>query len=196
METAVGKLFIISAPSGAGKTTLVNELLSRVPSKYGLTRFVTYTSRPPRINEVPGKDYHYISQGDFEAKIREGYFLEWSSAFDTYYGTGSSILNHIASGKSGILILDRPGAKRVIEQFPSTLIWLAVPSLEVLEERLRSRATETPEQIARRLTRAAEEIAQEEAEKLYRYTVENGQFAVAAQELERIVIAELEKSST
>src|SRR5580704_16364804 len=143
METSVGKLFIVSAPSGAGKTSLVNELVVRTGKRHNLSRLVTYTSREPRKGEVPGQDYHFIGQGDFEAKIREGYFLEWVNALGSYYGTGVSVLNHIASGKSGVLVLDRPGARRVYEQFPAVLIWLTVPNLESLKQRLTLRGTET-----------------------------------------------------
>ena len=79
----VGKIFVVSAPSGAGKTTLVTELISRYPGK--LERVVTYTTRQPRYNEIDGVDYYFISVKEFEEKIAQGFFIEWSTAYGTYY---------------------------------------------------------------------------------------------------------------
>lgn len=180
-----GKLFIISAPSGAGKTTLVTATLERLQSKWPLERVVTYTSKQPRHNERDGIDYHFISPQDFQERIDHGFFLEWSSAYQTYYGSPRSIITERAKGRSFIMIIDRVGAERVKQLVhDALLIWIAPPSFKELQRRLENRATETKDQIARRLERARVEIALENQNPLYDFTIINDDFHTAQQELE------------
>src|SRR3990167_6495680 len=102
----IGKIFIISAPSGAGKSTLVAATLANLEKEWPIERVVTYTSKNPRNNEVPGQDYHFIKVDEFERRIKQGFFLEWSNAYGTYYGSPRSIVNQVANGYSYIGIID------------------------------------------------------------------------------------------
>lgn len=180
------RLLIVSAPSGAGKTTLVNKLIERLGSTYGLKRLVTYATRAPRDGEVPGQDYIFISPQEFEGKTQEGFFLEWSGELGTKYGTGRDILDHLAQGP-GVLILDQDGARKLKKALGATLIWVTVPSIEILEQRLRARGTENEAQIARRMARAAQEIAREAQEKLYDHSVENSDLELAVDNMVKVV---------
>lgn len=187
-----GKLFIISAPSGAGKTSLIAATLKRLQNRWPIERVVTYTTKEPRNNEQDGIDYHFISPADFQKRIDHGFFLEWSTAYQTSYGSPRSIMNERGSGRSFILIIDRVGAERVKEQVDDAiLIWIAAPSFKELERRLRHRATENPEQIDRRLKRARVEIELEIENSLYDFTIINDDFMVAQQELEQLIAKKL-----
>jgi guanylate kinase len=191
-----GTLFIVSAPSGAGKTTLVNALINKVGHIYDVCRLVTYTSRAPRAGEVPGRDYYYVDRADFEQKRAEGFFLEWVEALGHYYGTGrQSTEEHLALGRSAIMILDQEGARRVNEQVNSVLIWITVPSIDVLARRLLGRGTENDAQVEQRLKRAAQEMAQEKNKKTYHYHVQNDDFTQAVDMLQQIVEQELQQKN-
>lgn len=171
-----GKIFIVSAPSGAGKTTLVTKAIEELGSHYSLERVVTYTSRPPRATEKQGIDYHFISEHEFAQKIHEGFFLEYSTAYGTYYGSPRHVINKVEAGTSYIMIVDRLGAQRVVEQLPETItIWLQV-ELPLLKERLEKRGSESDAQITRRLALAAEEFEQEWQSPFYNYYVYNDNF--------------------
>ena len=134
-----GIVFIISAPSGSGKSTLTNRLLSIVPD---LKFSVSYTTRPPRGSEVYGRDYFFISQGEFENMIREGGFLEYAEVFGNYYGTAKSYMQGaFAKGKDLLLDIDVQGARQVKSKMPEAVsIFILPPSREELERRLRSRS--------------------------------------------------------
>lgn len=175
-------LFIVSAPSGAGKTTLVNRLVDYFGNSHGLKRLVTYATRSPRSGEVPGKDYMFIALPEFEKREKEGFFLESSGELGTWYGTGKDILDQLAQGP-GILILDQDGARKLKDKLEATLIWITVPSIEILAQRLRARGTENEAQIVRRLARAAQEMALERDEKLYHHCIENIDLERAVEEL-------------
>src|SRR5581483_10666268 len=110
-----GVLFIVSAPSGAGKTTLVNAALGSLKSSHAIERVITYTSRMPREGEIPGVDYHFISELEFQSRIKDGFFLEWSGAYGTYYGTPRGLLEDLEKGHHRILIPDRNGAQKILE---------------------------------------------------------------------------------
>ena len=150
-------VFIISAPSGSGKSTLVTHLLRRVP---GLRFSVSYTTRPPRGEERDGREYYFISQEQFEARIQRDEFLEWAEVFGNYYGTHRSELDR--AGMEGIdlvLDIDVKGARQLKERIPDAVsIFVLPPSREVLEQRLRARSQDSKPVIQRRLREAAEEI--------------------------------------
>ncbi|HEX2977699.1 MAG TPA: guanylate kinase [Candidatus Babeliales bacterium] len=188
-EKKCGKLFIVSAPSGAGKTTLVNALIKELPIEHAITRLVTYTSKTPRINELHGIDYHFISNQEFEQKIAEQFFLEWSGAYGSYYGTARFLLDQLASGNSFIAVVDRSGAKRLKQEIPqAVMIWVHTVNVQVLEDRLRVRNTETQEEIERRLALAKKELAEEQENRLYNHHILNDFFEKALKELKDIII--------
>lgn len=151
------RLFVISGPSGVGKGTLVSRVRDRHPN-LGLT--VSATTRKPRAGEVPDVSYHFISEEEFSRLVDEGAFLEWDGHFGSHYGTLWSEVNpHLEAGNSVILEIDVKGAFNVRKALPeSVLIFVAPPSLEELEARLRNRGAETEEQIAVRLQRVEMEM--------------------------------------
>jgi guanylate kinase len=183
-----GKLFIISASSGAGKTTLVNAVLQRIQSTYDVNRVLTYTTRAPRQGEVDGIDYHFLTIQAFEYRITQGFFLEWSNAYGAYYGSPSSIVEELPRGKSYIAILDRAGAEQVLKVYPgSVLIWIYTDIMS-LRDRLVQRKTETNEQIEYRIQLAKKEIEEENFKKFFTFHVHNDDFNGAIQELEVLVV--------
>lgn len=173
-----GKLFIISAPSGAGKTSLIHHSLDRLREEHAISRVVTYTTKQPRKGEaVEGVDYYFVTQAEFEQKIGEGFFIEWSLAYGHYYGTPSSLRHRLAEGHSYILIVDRQGAQRIKEIIPEAiLIWIYTKNLEVLKQRLILRGGENQEEVMRRLSLAVSEIEQEVIRPFYNYHVLNEDF--------------------
>lgn len=189
---AKNKLFIVSAPSGAGKSSLVAAVLETVGNQHALERVITYTSRQPRAGEVEGVDYHFIASCEFEARIKAGFFIEWSAAYGTYYGTPRYITEGLERDTSYILVIDRIGAGQIVKSIPeAVLIWITVPSLEVLLDRLKGRGTETEEQIMRRMSRAKVEIDEEEKEPFYRYYVINDDFDATKSKVILIILSEL-----
>ena len=169
-----GLLVIISGPSGSGKTTIVRELISRMQDRYPVAQVVTYTTRDIRKGEKPGVDYHWVTQEEFEQKIAQGFFLEWSTAYGAYYGTPRSVLDDIAQGKIDILVIDTVGARFLKEMIPDAVtIWLTAPSLEELRKRLINRGRDTPEQIEKRLRIASQEMENEKKCKFYAFFVDN-----------------------
>lgn len=188
---SLGKLFVVSAPSGAGKTTLVQAILDTLGKQCHLKRAITYTTRPPREGEIDGKHYHFISIDEFKEKIEQDAFLEWSTWYDHYYGSPASMLRGLQEGHSYIAILDRPGAKDVKQSFPATvLIWIVPPSLEVLKDRLLKRGDDL-HVVENRLKKAAIEIEQEQNEQFYDYHIINDDFNLAVGQLQRAVMKEL-----
>lgn len=188
-----GSLFIISAPSGTGKTTLSKALINNMKSYYSIDRVVTYTSRAPRIGEQDGVDYHFISPADFKQKIEQGFFIEWSDVYGTYYGSPLSILDEVAQGHSRILIIDRYGAHQVMKQTDNVmLIWIYPPSLEILGYRLKIRGTDCPESIKKRLQLAHIELDQEAKQPFYHHHILNDLFEETVDSLENIVKTALE----
>ncbi|HUQ51878.1 MAG TPA: guanylate kinase [Gammaproteobacteria bacterium] len=145
-----GRLWVVAAPSGAGKTTLVRALLERDP----LLRFSTsYTTRPPRSSEVNGKDYFFVDVPQFEAMVRDDAFLEHAQVFDNWYGTGRDhVASLLAAGFSVVLEIDWQGAQQVRKRAPdSQSIFILPPSVGELERRLRGRKTDSEAVIQRRL---------------------------------------------
>lgn len=188
----LGTLFIVSAPSGGGKTSLVNALLAAEPFNVLLVRVVTYTTRLPRPGDINGQDYHFIQEDEFRSLLEKGFFAEWSMAYGTYYGTPVSVLEDLAQGDSRILILDRAGAQRMLKAVPeAVLIWITPPSLEVLRERLQGRNTENQGQIERRMALAREEMDAEAQNPLYSHYIFNDFFENSLDFLKNIVLISL-----
>jgi len=187
-----GKLFIISAPSGAGKTSLVDNLLPKLQKDYSIDRLVTYTSRNMRPGEAEGVDFNYISGKEFEKKIKEGFFVEWSKAYDNYYGSPSSVIQDIGSGKSKILVIDQVGAKKILGQMSDAVpIWIYTPTIDILRQRLLSRGHNSLDEIERRIKRATFELKEEAKNRFYKYHILNDIFDDAAKNLELILVKEL-----
>jgi guanylate kinase len=179
-------VFIISAPSGSGKSTLVSRLMSEVEN---LTFSVSYTTRKPRGAEVDGEDYHFIDRAEFEARLAANEFLEHAEVFGNYYGTHQTALQ-IAENKGVDLVLDIDvqGAAQLKKRIPDAVtIFILAPSLEILEQRLRSRSQDSEETIRRRLADAAREIGDYD---LYDYVLVNDDLELAAETLKSIVRAE------
>ena len=181
-----GLIFIISAPSGTGKTTLVRRVMEELPD---LRFSVSYTTRFPRANEREGEDYYFVSSSLFEKMIGRGEFLEWAEVLGNRYGTALAGVNHLASkGMDLILDIDTQGAKKVKEKVEQTvLIYILPPSLEALRERLVKRGLDSPEMIQLRLTSARKDM--EEAH-WYHYLIVNETIDDATEKLKAIIIAE------
>lgn len=187
-----GKLFILSAPSGAGKTTLMHRVLKELENKVHLERVITYTTKQPRTNEIDGFDYHFISRDTFDELLQQGFFLEYSKAYVDYYGSPASIIEELNKGVSYIIIVDRIGAQDILKKVPDAVtIWIEAPSMEELKLRLISRATETPEKIERRLLRAHQEIDLEKKSPLYAYHMVNDDIEQTVLDLKAIIGAEI-----
>ena len=181
-----GRLFIVSAPSGTGKTTLVERLVHDVPD-LGLSR--SFTSRAPRHGEADGVDYNFISRAEFERMIAAGDFLEYADVFGNYYGTSASETERVlASGQDLVLVIDVQGARQVrLRGFESVGVFVLPPSFDVLEERLRNRSKDSDGAIRRRLEVARSEIG---AVAEYDYVVINDEVEAAVGRLCCIVQAE------
>lgn len=188
-----GKLFLISAPSGAGKTTLVNILIERYGLQYNLNRIITYTSKVPRPGEIDGVHYHFISTAEFEKRIQEGFFMEWSGAYQAFYGSPASIIDALETGQSYVLILDRVGTEKVLQKFAGAVvpIWIYTKSVATLRDRLLTRNTDNIEVIERRLRRAHEEITLEITQPIYTYHLMNHDLKDALDRLVTIIKREL-----
>jgi len=190
-----GILFVVSAPSGAGKTSLVTEALKRL-NAHSIERIVTYTSREARPNETNGKDYHFISPEVFVEREGNGDFLETTRYNNTHYGSPSSALEKLELGTSCVLIADTPGAKVVRKAAPySVLIWITAPDLNILKNRLKKRATDTPQQIEKRLKIAQQEMDEEYKQRVFNYHIVNDDFDRAVAELVLIIENELKKNA-
>ncbi len=188
-----GKLFVVSAPSGAGKSSLVRAVLDGwQKAGRSLEQVISYTTRPARPGEVDGVHYHFTSEAEFKRKLNQRFFLEWSTAYGAYYGAPAHILDGLADGHSYVLIIDREGARQVRERHPQAiLIWISVSDPAELRRRLEGRGTEGAAAVERRLVLAQQEMAKEKTEPLYAYHVLNDDFADAQRQLEGILRQEL-----
>jgi guanylate kinase len=178
-----GRLFVISAPSGAGKTSLVKALLERNPA---LTVSVSHTTRPRRPNEADGREYWFVQPEQFKDKLARGEFLEYAQVFDNYYGTGRATVEAVlAAGRDVILEIDWQGARQVRQSAPDcTTIFILPPSRAALEERLRNRQTDSDAVIARRLRDAVGDMSHYHE---FGFVVVNDRFETACQQLESIL---------
>jgi guanylate kinase len=181
-----GRLFIVSAPSGAGKTTLIERLVEQMPH---LRMSRSYTSRSARPGETDGVDYNFISRARFEEMIAAGDFLEWADVFGNLYGTCASETERLlADGSDVVLVIDVQGARQVKALRPAaTSIFVMPPSFAVLEHRLRGRSKDSEEAILRRLHVARAEVASFTE---YDYIVINDELTAAVDRLRGIVLAE------
>lgn len=181
-----GLAFILSAPAGTGKTTLVYRLLAEFPS---VKLNISYTTRKPRPGEVNGQDYHFISKEAFQKKIEENDFLEWAEVFGNYYGTSKeALMSDLKKGHHVMLVIDTQGAKKVMDtHFPVTSIFLSPPSFEELRRRLVARGTDSQEAIDQRLAWSKKEL---DLSHLYDYHIVNQDLNIAYEVLRCILIAE------
>ncbi|SIT70246.1 guanylate kinase [Ectothiorhodosinus mongolicus] len=177
-----GSLFVVSAPSGAGKTSLVAALLESRPD---IVVSVSHTTRKPRQGEVNGRHYHFASAEDFLGMVQDGAFLEHARVFDHYYGTSrQAVEDELTAGHDVILEIDWQGAQQVRRLMPECYsIFILPPSKAALEQRLRSRGKDSDEIIARRLRDATEDISHYDE---YDYVVVNDNFDLALGEMESI----------
>jgi len=181
-----GLLVLLSAPSGCGKTTLVNRLLQRHPQ---WVRSISVTTRPVRVGEKPGKDYEFISSKEFESLKEKGEFLEWAKIFGQCYGTRwAPIERSLKKGSHVVLAIDIQGARSVRRKLgkkaPLLSIFVLPPSVQVLRERLEGRKTDSPEEIDKRIDRAQEEI---KAASEYDSTVVNRNVEETIRDLEEMI---------
>lgn len=182
MRQKPGSLFIISAPSGAGKTTLVRALLETVP---GLMVSVSHTTRPPRPGEEDGINYHFVDKAAFEELIEKDEFLEYARVFDHYYGTSRArVEEQLARGRDIILEIDWQGARQVRRLMPGSIgIFILPPSCDTLLERLQQRG-DAPETVTRRMRDATRELSHYSE---YDYLVLNDDLDTARAQLGDIV---------
>lgn len=164
-----GRLFVVSAPSGAGKTTLISHVLKHFPS---LSYSISSTTRQPRKNETHGRDYFFINPEEFESKIEQGLWLEWARVHDNYYGTSKEVVETcLSKGESLLLDIDVQGAELVMaSDLDPVTIFIEPPSIEVLDQRLRGRGTDADDVIEKRLKNAVSEMARKDN---YQYQLVN-----------------------
>lgn len=180
-----GLIFIVSAPAGTGKTTLVQRLVAEFPC---VVTSVSCTTRKPRPGEINGVHYHFVTVQEFEKKIAENDFLEYAKLYGNYYGTSRSWVQEKQNqGKHVMLVIDTQGALQLLGKIGAKFIFIAPPSLDELRSRLINRQTETPEVIEERLAWAKKEM---EAGRFYDYRIVNDDLDTAYDVLRSILIAE------
>lgn len=187
MSPASGTLFIVSSPSGGGKTTLIRRLLAG-PCGKGLHFSVSHTTRPKREGEEDGREYHFVSAAEFEKMARRGEFLEHNEVHGNFYGTArAEVMPRLSGGEDVVLDIDVQGARDVRQAHPESVSIFLVPnSAEQLEKRLRSRGLDGEDAIRKRLINAAKEVAQAEN---FQYVIVNDDLERASLELESVVRA-------
>ena len=182
-----GRLFVVSAPSGTGKTTLVKMLTDEFDA---VVRSISCTTRKMRPGDKEGVDYHFVSREEFEKREKAGEFLESAAVYDDHYGTLKKTVAELQNqGKHVVLVIDTQGAEKVREKTEATLIFIAPPSLEELKRRLMNRNTESNSSIEERLSWAQEEI---EKGKSYDYFIVNEDLQTAYEVLRSIFIEKRE----
>ena len=178
-------IFVISSPSGGGKTSLIKKLLED-PRSEGTVLSISHTTREKRLNEKDGVDYFFTDKKSFEDKIKKNDFLEYATVFDNYYGTSQETVNTLVSqGKTVILELDWQGAKQVKSKIPCYLIFLLPPSIDDLKKRLIDRNLDESEIIKKRINEAKNEISNSE---IYDFLILNDKFEMALKDLKSIIL--------
>jgi guanylate kinase len=180
-----GQIFIVAAPSGAGKSSLVAALIAADPL---VSLSISHTTRPPRPGEVDGREYHFVSKELFDAMRAGGEFLESAEVYGNYYGTSATdIRDTLKQGRDVVLEIDWQGARQVRALFTDAVsIFIVPPSLNALRQRLLARGKDSPEVIERRLAQAREDLSHENE---FNYAIINNEFAEAAKDLTAIVRA-------
>ncbi len=178
-----GRLFIVSAPSGAGKTTLCNAVLEKLPA---LSYSISHTTRPPRPGEQDGVDYFFISEQEFKKNIDNHVWAEYARIYDHYYGTSARFIDRqLSEGKDILMDIDYKGARQILDRYPDSItIFIMPPSFEALKNRLVHRGTDCPKIIAKRLAAAEQEMANK---KFYQHVVINDALPAAIQALTAII---------
>ena len=181
-----GTLVVVSAPSGAGKTTLCREVRLCLPD---LAYSVSYTTRPPRPGEVDGRDFHFVTQPAFEALRTAGALAEWAQVHGNLYGTHAGTLERaLAEGRDILLDIDTQGARQLRARYPTAvLVFIIAPSMAELEQRLRERRSDPEREIRRRLDRAREEVP---LWREYDYLIVNRDVKEATEHLAAVIQAE------
>lgn len=184
-----GLVFVISAPAGTGKTTLVRMLRDEFEC---VAESISYTTRKIRPKEIEGKDYHFISLDDFQKKIADREFIEYAEVFGHHYGTSRKLVEKLQrEGKHVVLVIDTQGAMQLKKLLPAIFIFISPPNPEELKRRLHGRKSETDEVIQTRLSWAQKEIAEASQ---YDYHIVNEDLKVAYEVLRSIFIAEEHKN--
>jgi len=183
LKKEYGKIIVFSAPSGAGKTTIVKEILKSFPQ---LVFSISATTRPKRDTETEGTEYYFLSEKEFKKKIENDEFIEWEKFYDYYYGTLKSfITGNIEAGKQLLLELDVKGALTIKRLYPyAHLIYISPPSLEELVNRLRQRNTESESDFVKRIDRAKMELSLKDQ---FDYVIENKELDTAIKEAKGLV---------
>jgi guanylate kinase len=183
--SGVGNLFVVVAPSGAGKTSLVGRLLA---ADANIRLSVSFTTRTPREGEVNGREYHFVDRAAFERMIAAGDFVEYANVYGNYYGTSRRWIEQEIAGDHDVLLeIDWQGAQQLQKLFPHMVgIFILPPSLAELERRLEGRGTDSPEAIAKRMASAREEISHVLE---FPYIIVNERFEAALTELQSVVRA-------
>lgn len=186
LTTDPSLVLVVSAPSGAGKSTICRELLDRHED---VVFSVSTTTRSPRVDEREGEDYYFVDDDEFDQMVAQGEFLEWANVHGECYGTSrQAVLDELAANRDVVLDIDVQGARQIKEILPTAvLIFIVPPSMDELERRLNNRDTETEEEIKKRLTNARREIQSME---MYDYVVVNDEVEEAVADLECIRTAE------
>lgn len=183
MNKNIGKLIVFSAASGAGKTTIVKEILKEFPQ---IIFSISATTRPKRESETDGKEYFFLSEKEFKKKIENDEFIEWEKFYDYYYGTMKSFISgNIEAGKPVLLELDVKGALTIKRLYPyAHLVYISPPSFEELVNRLRQRNTESESDFLKRIDRAKMELSLKDQ---FDYVIENTELALAVKEAKSLV---------
>lgn len=189
-----GDLFILSAPSGAGKTTLIRGILEGALTRHGGVAFsVSHTTRKPREEEVDGQDYHFVSVEEFEGMIAREEFLEWEEVHGNYYGTSvREVMPKLEEGIDVLLDIDVKGAETVMDRVPEAVsVFILPPSYEALEERLRRRGHDDPTEISRRLAVSLWEIRRYDH---YDYVIINRDVELAREALTAVILSRRQRA--
>lgn len=179
----MGRLFILSAPSGAGKTTLCRALMKHFKD---MLYSVSFTTRDPRKDEISGIDYHFVSKEDFAEKIKEGKWAEWAEVHGNFYGTSAEFLDEaLSSGRDVLLDIDVEGTRQILNRYPDSItIFITPPDLGILRKRIESRGSDSRVVIERRLKTAEMEMAQKG---LYKHVILNDSLDEAVADIVSIV---------